>query len=267
MSLKPHPNPAPNVKLKNKKPVRGKKAAIAEEEVMELNVDEQAEAKMLIGYEPPVVTAAYIEAAFPPPPTWDDITRSTEPQWISFSMLVHWLMAAKSEHCLTGWAGVHDPLFRHPDKLPVKQHPWSDDEYEEMGALELDGVVLIFYRDPSDGYRSYSGEVLVWPGQELQTRLPNVPVRFSPASSQDWDDPYQNDPKQPSLLDMKSPYASEPLLIFGTSYPDSYYPNARFYMDPTVMNEVVAPLSENQLLHDEVQQVAAPASKAKKKKM
>ena len=250
MSNKPHPSPPKGIKAKTKKPTASKKLSIVEQQ------DDNGEFPLddyELRYRPHVEMMGLN-------PSWDELVADKRQRWVSFHALAHALFNHPTMQ-MGGWSRQHDPLYKHPERLGFPSYQVMDEQddddspyrLEELGALELDGMVLMFFWDPDDGYRSHAGSVLVWPGQQLATRLPDVPVRFVAANSDHWDDPSINQRGTPSLLDVLAIDIGQSVATVGTSHGDSYYPSAIFRLDAAVMDQAAIPLAQRRQLIKEVE--------------
>lgn len=189
---------------------------------------------------------------------WEDVCNLTEVCWLDNRQLFHALLDQEVVP-LSGWAHNDDPLFTVHKKVFEEEAMAGKEDHEISGALELDGNVFVFTTDPDDGYRSYSGRVLFVPNAQLQTHFHPAKVKIELANSKDWDEDI-NTAQTPYMLNLVSIESGDLLAKFGTQYYDSYYPCSRFYCDVAMLDEVLRPFSQRNLLTHEVKEAAVSSS-------
>ena len=181
--------------------------------------------------------------------TWDDICALEAPTIIDFNDLSTILVSEITNPAwqVTGWALDHDPAFEADDikALLNSACEWHENT-EIMGGVEINNVTFAFLLDPSDGYRSYSSQVLVVPNMPLKTRIPRVPVRFKASEKSVYDSDVSI---SDLLIDAISVDTNKVLLKLGTDYSDDYYPSAVFQCNVRHMHEA-APFAEQKMLED-----------------
>lgn len=110
-----------------------------------------------------------------------------------------------------------------------------DEYYEQCKCIrfKLDGVVYVAMEDPSDGYRSYLGELKV-DEEEIKNPFSGVEVkgvyRTTSGSYEDWTR------KSCSILDLVDTTTNEIVVSIGTDNDDDYYPWFVAHFDPTAMS-------------------------------
>lgn len=141
---------------------------------------------------------------------WNELGDLTEPTWVDMGMLFK-LMLSSDKMDLSGWASEGDPIFKTLE--PIVDQRVTKSYYEEtsslIGGVCINGVVIVFLHDPSDGYRSYLSQALIVPNEKLTTTFSPVPIRAVPTDTQNWEDPQQ--PDDPSMLDLVSVDVGKPV--------------------------------------------------------
>lgn len=169
---------------------------------------------------------------------WNELDDLTEPTWVDMGVLFK-LMLSSDKMDLSGWASEGDPIFKTLE--PIVDQRVTKSYYEEtsslIGGVCINGVVIVFLHDPSDGYRSYLSQALIVPNEKLTTTFSPVPIRAVPTDTQNWEDPQQ--PDNPSMLDLVSVDVGKPVVQLGTSYSDCYYPNSVLYFDAEALDEAM----------------------------
>ena len=106
------------------------------------------------------------------------------------------------------------------------------DEEAQTCAFILDGKTYIATEDPSDGYRSSLGSLIV--GGEVTTKFPPCRVVGRKVADGDYE---KND-----VIELVDATTGEAVLEIGTGNTDDYYPYfvARFYPAAMAVNKAVA---------------------------
>jgi hypothetical protein len=111
-----------------------------------------------------------------------------------------------------------------------------DDYFEACQCIrfKLDGVVYVAMEDPSDGYRSYLGELKI-DEEEIKNPFSGVEVKGvyrtrSGDPEEDWTS------KSCSILDLVDTTTNEVVVSIGTDNDDDYYPWFVGYFDPKAMS-------------------------------
>lgn len=124
-----------------------------------------------------------------------------------------------------------------------------------LGAVDLDGAVMVALEDPDDGLRSTSPYWVLLPGATLRTQIPGTRVRAQRSDCSDWDWPERNE-RTPSLMDLVSTHTGNVLVSMGTKYGDDLYPVTVFRHDPVAI-DLAAAKSTDEILSLSTAQVPA----------
>lgn len=148
---------------------------------------------------------------------------------------------------LQGVGGVGDPLAAHAlerGKQIAEQANFTGrdrftGQHTPLGAIALDGAVLVALEDPADDMRSACAWWVLLPGAKLRTRTPDIAVRVQRSDSHEWDDPSANFGRPPQLIDLVCIHTGQILITIGTATWDQYYPCAAFRHYPLHMQVAI----------------------------
>lgn len=105
------------------------------------------------------------------------------------------------------------------------EREWYGTEIVQCIKFTLDGVTYVAYEDPSDGYRSYCGELQI-SDTPCETLLPNVEVV---CVYRDSGVGYYSSSDILEFIDSKN---GKTVLLVGTNNDDDYYPFCVFEYTP-----------------------------------
>lgn len=109
-----------------------------------------------------------------------------------------------------------------------------DEYYEQCQCIrfKIDGVVYVAMEDPSDGYRSYLGELKI-DDEEIKNPFSGVEVKGvyrTKSGGDSWS------AQRCSIMDFVDTTTNEVVMSIGTDNDDDYYPWFVGYFDPKAMS-------------------------------